>query len=127
MVSFYVCLCIRHYDYLKNVAHFDHSVEYFNNPKAETSLSTCTVGDEWVKIEIPVYGNDAMQVVNTDNIVIPAEYNGKKVQVAFMYFAESGNTSGVLSIENMYIRTAIPTGIDGISADNIMNGKVYNL
>ena len=115
----------------ENIAEFNYKFMHDMNSSAavEDEMGFCIreVGGEWQKLAIPNVSGDN-EMVSSGEIVIPVEFAGKKVQVAFMYYAENGSTSGVWSIDDMVIRTSdVPTGIEGIYADDLKNGKVYNL
>ena len=113
-----------------NKAEFNYKFLHDANSKTpvedEFGFVIREVGGDWTTLVIPnVNGNNEM--VSSGSIEIPEAFDGKKVQIAFMYFAESGSTSGVLSIDDIVIRKHVPTCIEGITAEELENAVIYDL
>ena len=63
-------------------------------------------GGEWQQLEIP-YPVTEFEEVSVDKLEIPAEFNGKTIQVGFKYVCDgSYETSGTWSVRDIYVRRA---------------------
>ena len=89
-----------------NSVTFNHKAWYFGDITKEAQLVIREIGGEWVAIEgiqYPEEGN--YNVVNSGSLAIPAQFNGKEVQVAFQY-KYNASTIGTWSISDITVTKA---------------------
>ena len=111
-----------------NTVSFVHMAMYFDDFYNEAQLLVREAGTkEWVIISgltEPIVG----MYCSTDELEIPSEFNGKKVEIAFKY--SSGGTeydSGIWYVKNLNIKRNVPTGINNVTEDNVNDGKIYDI
>ena len=90
-----------------NTASFDYSATFFAEDVISTEMvfSIREAGGEWEDLVMPVC-KISNEYISSGDIVIPAAYNGKKVQVAFKYSSKSSNSSGVWSVKNLVVKSS---------------------
>lgn len=91
-----------------NYASFDHYAFYFDDMNLRTKFCVREEAGEWVELVIPVFSLDNANTVNSGAIVIPEEFNGKKVQVAFKYNTPGSSSSGMWYINNLVVKAGVP-------------------
>ena len=101
-----------------NTVRFFHMGSLFNSNMAESvSLWVRENGGEWVAVEGLKYGS-SYEEVNSGDLAIPAQFNGKKVQFGFKYTAPSGTEGGCWQIRDVVVKGYLPKKAEaGISFD----------
>lgn len=89
-----------------NTVSFDHKGSYFEDWEGQAQLHVREVGGEWVKLEGINYPYDTDTYVNSGDLVIPSEFNGKTVQIGFMYAADGTAASGIWYVDNLIVKRA---------------------
>ena len=88
-----------------NKISMEHKTQYFGDIKKDAQLVIREVGStEWTNIE-GIHYSDNEEWCNSGEVMIPSEFNGKNVQIAFKY-SSNGYDSGVWYIKNVIIRKA---------------------
>ena len=104
-----------------NSVTFNHKAWYFGDITKEAQLVIRENGGEWVAIEgiqYPEEGN--FKVVNSGDLTIPAQFNGKEVQVAFQYKYNT-STVGTWSIGDITVTKAAGSEPEG----ELAPGMIY--
>ena len=110
-------------DAVGNVVSFDHKGDYFTNWEEEAQLCIREVGGEWINITGITYPTSGTEYTNSGILEIPAQLNGKNVQIAFKYSADGSMSSGIWYVDNLLVKRFVPTGISDVKAadkDNII-------
>ena len=126
-----------------NSVSFGECGSYFGNRwNDEAQLVIRTVGGDWKVLDREYPSGDQNTVKTTGDIDIPAEFNGKNVQLAFKYSSDGKNKSGVWHVRNLHVKKVAgeDTGIEcvetekaetaiynlmGIKVDNTVKGEIY--
>ena len=80
------------------------------------------VGGEWQLFEIP-YPFADFEEVSVDRMEIPAEFNGKTIQIGFKYVCDGSlETSGTWSVKDIYVRRSHlkPSADIAFAAETVM-------
>ena len=111
-----------------NTLSFEQTAMYFNDFCNEAQLLIREAGGEWYNVDVieePLIG---MGFVRTSDIKIPSEFNGKTVQLAFLYTADGSEyDSGLWFVRNLNVKKVVPTGISEVSEEVMNNGKIYDI
>ena len=104
-----------------NIVSFDQKSEYIteeNMPK-QLSLAIREVGGEWTDLQLTNYPDPSVywDYKNSGEIAIPAEFNGKTVQIAFKFFANGNDLTGKWSVKNLIVSKSVERAEAGISYD----------
>ena len=111
-----------------NTLAFEHCYNKFPDlafAKANCTLNIREEGGIWTAVEIPTCSDNASWTfVNSGDIAL-ANYNGKRIQLGFMYRSEDGK-SGTWEIKNLVIKGG-KAGIADVEIDANAPVEYYNL
>ncbi len=111
-----------------NTLAFEHCYNKFPDlafAKANCTLNIREEGGIWTAVEIPTCSDNASWTfVNSGDIAL-ANYNGKRIQLGFMYRSEDGK-SGTWEIKNLVIKSG-KSGIADVEIDANAPVEYYNL
>ena len=111
-----------------NALSFDHMTAYFTDIQSQAQVVIREVGGEWIKIENIKYPTDeGVTFSNTGEVTIPAELNGKTVELAFKYTSDGFANSGIWYIKNLLVSKQVPTGIGEVKSEENNSNVIYDL
>ncbi len=111
-----------------NTLAFEHCYNKFPDlafAKANCTLNVREEGEEWAAVEIPTCSDNASWTFVNSGEISLAAYNGKRIQLGFMYRSEDGK-SGTWEIKNLVIKSG-KSGIADVEIDANAPVEYYNL
>lgn len=113
-----------------NSVTFNMSGYSFQNIEEEAQLVIREVNGEWTNIPIKNYPEpNSYNIINAGKMIIPEQFNGKKVQLAFKYITDGVNKIGYWSVNHLIVKKEIKKENAGISFDvtevNAEVGKAF--
>ena len=89
-----------------NVMSFEYESMYFTIERIDKDMRMAIrlVGGEWTYLEIPNRQTATEVAVNSGDIIIPAEFNNKEVQIAFAYACDGSFSSGMWYVRNFVVK-----------------------
>ena len=93
-------------DAVRNIVSFSERKRYFGDAVTDEALFVVReIGGEWTVVDMDYKAGNIDQMTSTGDFDIPAQFNGKKVQVAFKYVTNAtGTTSGIWDVANLLIK-----------------------
>lgn len=109
-----------------NTLTYDQYANYFV-AMSDVALVIRLEGEtEWDYIDFEVPKSE--DIINIGNIIIDSKYDGKKVEIGFMYTSPSSYSSGLWALDNIIVKGDIDaTGIEEVSTEKINDGKIFDL
>ena len=94
-----------------------------------TGLVVRVEGGEWVELPILNRSENFREPVNSGDIFVPAEFNGKNVQFAFKYLWDGAGNACMWFINDFKVVATkdVPTAIENIHSTVISDNRIYDL
>ena len=98
----------------------------FGSWQDEAQIMVREPGGSWVNIEGVTYPpSGSYSTINSGELIIPEQFNGKKVQIGFHYVTDGYQKVGMWYLNNLVVKKSIKKAEAGISYDvTEVNGEI---